>query len=148
VTAAAFRALRPGMTVRQVDALIGMGGTVRSDAAGARSGAWTYTWTRGRSHIVVTFVGGRATIAAQAGLDTQPPSAPPATLAGFRALRAGMAMEEVCAVLGGPGSYSTFCERGGRITEGFRWRGAAPGSALVVGFTDGRVSSIRQTGLG
>jgi hypothetical protein len=147
LTAAAFRAIRPGMSLEEVNALVGFAGTQTSstDMGGHRSAG--YKWQRGAEFMIVTFMDDRALQTLQAGLDTQPASARTATLAKYNQVQEGMTLEEVSRIMGGPGNFTGFVDIMGTMSEGYSWKGASLGTLMTASFRDGRLTTRMQIGL-
>lgn len=147
LTAAAFRAIRPGMSLEEVNALVGFAGTQTSstDIGGRRSAG--YKWQRGGEFMIVTFMDGRALQTLQAGLDSQPASARTATLAKYNQVQNGMTLEEVSRIMGGPGNFTGFVDIMGTMSEGYSWKGASLGTVMTASFREGRLTTRMQMGL-
>ena len=148
VTAAAFAAIRPGMTLEEVNALIGSAGTQASstEIGGSRSAG--YTWSgRGGNAIILSFLNGRVAGGLQSGLYGQPSAGAAATMAKFSQLKEGMTLEEVSRIMGGPGRLTSFTDIGGRTMMGYIWPGPSLGSAAIASFLDGRLKSQTHMGL-
>jgi hypothetical protein len=147
ITADAFRAIRPGMSYRDVVAVIGREGQRAQQVQGVPSE--TYTWQQQGDFktIGVTFMEGRAILSIEAGLYPMTHGAP-ITLAQYEGVREGMTLEAVNTLLGGPGVYTGFIDVMGTVTHGYRWRGRQMGSVASVTFLNGRATSVRvQVGL-
>lgn len=147
LSAAAFRAIRPGMSLEEVNALVGFAGTQTSstDIGGHRSAG--YKWQRGAEFMIVTFMDGRALQTMQGGLDTQPASARTATLAKYNQVQVGMTLEEVTRIMGGAGNFTGFVDIVGTLSEGYSWKGASLGTLMTASFRDGRLTTRMQFGL-
>jgi hypothetical protein len=149
VTAAAFAAVRPGMTLEEVNTLIGSPGKLGSSSEFGGSRSEGYTWSgRNMSAIIVTFRNGRVAGGLQSGLYGQPSAGAAATLAKFSQLKEGMTLEEVSRIMGGPGNLSSFTDLGdGRMMLGYVWPGRSLGTTAITSFIDGRLMSQTQMGL-
>ncbi|HLL83791.1 MAG TPA: hypothetical protein VK420_14095 [Longimicrobium sp.] len=147
LTAAAFRAIRPGMSLEEVNALVGFAGTQTSttDIGGRRSAG--YKWQRGGEFMIVTFMDGRASQTMQAGLDTQSAPGRTATLAKYNQVQEGMTLEEVSRIMGGPGNFTGFIDIVGTMSEGYSWKGASLGTLMTASFRGGRLTTRMQFGL-
>lgn len=141
VTAAAFKAIRPGMTLQQVEAIIGRAGTRSEAVPGVQS--TTYRWTNQSPFriIVVSFLNDGAMSNTEVSLYPTT-GGPRITLEQYRRLSEGMTFREVVAALGGEGDYIGLSNFMGRVSYQYRWRGRAPGSLVVATFVNGRLSSV------
>jgi hypothetical protein len=141
VTAAAFKAIRPGMTLQQVEAIIGRAGTRSEAVPGVQS--VTYRWTNQSPFriIVVSFLNDGAMSSTEVSLYPTT-GGPRITMEQYRRLSAGMTFREVVAALGGEGDYIGLTNFMDRVSYQYRWRGRAPGSFVIASFVNGRLSSV------
>ncbi|HEU4560429.1 MAG TPA: outer membrane protein assembly factor BamE [Longimicrobium sp.] len=141
VTAAAYQALRPGMTLQQVEAIIGRPGTRGQQVQGVEWVTYRWTATRNFAVIVVSFKDGQA-------VNTDEVSLYPATggtrvtLEQYRRLREGMSLQEVEATFGGRGDYLGFTDIIGSVLYRYRWRGRAPDSFVVTSFGNNGLNAM------
>jgi hypothetical protein len=141
VTAAAFKAIRPGMTLQQVEAIVGRAGTRSEAVPGVQS--VTYRWTNQSPFriIVVSFLNEGAMSSTEVSLYPTT-GGPRITMEQYRRLSAGMTFREVVAALGGEGDYIGLTNFMDRVSYQYRWRGRAPGSFVIASFVNGRLSSV------
>jgi hypothetical protein len=143
VTERALKAIRPGMSYRQVVQIVGREGRRAEALPGASPNVATYTWSEGSRSIGASFRDDRAFMSMQTLLQPERPG-PPATFANFQRLREGMTYDEVAAIMGSPGLYSGFSELMGLVSDSWIWRGAQPGSLASASFRDGRATTLQQ----
>ena len=135
-----------GMSYEEVTSVMGNGGSSLSTDSTSDSDSSTYEWTESdgsinmmtfddngelisRSHISVTYDTGEI------------------TLAQYNKLKEGMTYDEVYEVLGCDGDLVTETNMNGSNIKMYTWNGTVEGSYCNIGFTDGKVSSLSQSGL-
>jgi len=155
VTGEAFALLRNGMSIAEVQEIIGV--TPFSETNTEMLGTTTtiIMWVgSGFSSITVMFTNGSASSISQMGLQVEPHQgeAPPTIAAGgvnaetFALLRNGMSISEVQEIIGVAPSSESTTELLGTTTTMIMWIGSGFSSITVI-FTNGYASSISQMGL-
>lgn len=141
VTAAAYQALRPGMTLQQVEAIIGRTGTRGQQVQGVEWVTYRWTATRNFAVIVVSFKDGQAVNTDEVSLYPTT-GGTRVTLEQYRRLREGMSLQEVEATFGGRGDYLGFTDIMGSVLYRYRWRGRAPDSFVITSFGNNGLNSM------
>ena len=148
VTAGAFSSLRMGMTIDEVQNIIGVAPMSETTSEIMGTTSTLITWSgAGFSSISVTFTNGYASLLMQMGLESTPqPGSHGITHESFAMIRNGMDVDEVQRIIGVLQSSITEVDVFGTSSTTILWS-SSDFSSITVTFTNGSVTSTMQMGL-
>lgn len=142
-----FAKIENGMTYDEVVSIIGSEGSEQSTNEIGGVKTTMYEWeSDGWGVPTITFQNGKVTNKTQFGVNDQ--SAAKATMDKYNHVETGMTYDEVVAIMGGDGELSSDTEIAGVSSKLYMWDGEDIASNCSITFSDGKVSSKSQFGLG
>lgn len=145
-TASKFKKIKHGMSLNQVEKIMGSEGDEQASSSVSDNEATVYQWTTDDFGVVsVTFENDKVINKAQISLGSG--SGPEATKAKYKKVKNGMSLKQVEKIFGGEGELSSDTNIAGYSSQVYTWYGDSLGSSCTIVFSNGEVTSKAQYGL-
>lgn len=145
-TASKFKQIKHGMSVKQVEKIMGSEGEEQASSSVSDNEATVYQWTTDDFGVVsVTFENDKVVNKAQISLGSG--SGPEATKAKYKKAKNGMTVKQVEKIFGGEGELTSDTDIAGYTSQIYTWYGDSLGSNCTITFSNGEVVSKAQYGL-
>ncbi len=140
-----FMNIRMGMTMDEVQAILGDNPYLTSFSEAAGFKTEIYAWNGGgMSYVTVTLINGKVSGRGQVGLNARTKEV---SASQFSQITKGMTYEQVATIMGGEGYITSESSLMGTTITMYQWDGNGLMSSAIITFQNGKVTSMSQYGL-